>query len=74
MKSAPIVPDDKPLMDIRYKYISQKVPGVISIEESLSTEPEVPYLSCYPENYYNISISPISPLTFLEGILVPVMQ
>ena len=43
MKSAPRVPSDRPLMSIRYKYISQKVLGFIAAEGGGSTEPIVPY-------------------------------
>ena len=56
MNSAPIVPGDKPIMAIGYKCISQKVLGFIAVEGDGSTEPVVPYLSRYPENYYNLSI------------------
>ena len=56
MKSALIVPRDKPLLTIGYTYISKKVLRIISTEGAGSTEPDVPYLSRYPENYSNVSI------------------
>ena len=59
MKSAPIFPDNKPLMTIGYKCISQKILGVISAEGGIITVPGVPYLFFYPENYYNVSINPM---------------
>ena len=37
VKSDTIVPGDKPLMDIRYKYISQKILGFIDMERGLIT-------------------------------------
>ena len=46
-------------MDIRYKYRYQKVLGFSSTEGAVSTEPGVPYLSHYPENFYNVSILPV---------------
>ena len=39
-----------------------------------STEPGVPYLSCYPDNYYNVSVFPVFFLVLLSGISVPEMQ
>ena len=59
MKSAPIVPGNKPRMDIGYKYIYQKVLLFIATDGGGSTEPGVPYLYFYPGNYYNISVFPI---------------
>ena len=53
MKSTPRFPGDRPPMDIRYKYIYQKFLGFISTEGAGSTEPGLPYLSCYSEDYYN---------------------
>ena len=50
-KSIPRAPGDIPLTAIVYKYISQKVFGFTATEGAIRTEPGVPYLSCYPENY-----------------------
>ena len=68
MKSYPIVPGDKPPMAIGYKYISQKFGGFIVKEVNRSTELGVPYLSLYPDNYYNVSIHPFFFLARLAGI------
>ena len=58
MKIDTRVPGDKSPMAIRYNYISQMVIGYISIEGVVITEPGVPCLYHYPENYYNVSICP----------------
>ena len=57
MKSSLRVPGDRLIMDIGYKYISQKVLGFIATEGVGSTESGVPYLSRYPDNNYNVSIN-----------------
>ena len=57
------VPGDRPLMDTRYNYISKNVLGLIDMEGSGSTIPDVPYSSCYPDRFSNVSIRPVFPLT-----------
>ena len=62
MKSDPIFPYYRTVVAIGYKYRSQKVLCFIFIEGGGSTVPDVSYLSFYPGNYCNFSISPnISP-------------
>ena len=56
MKSATRVIGDIKYMTIGYNYISHKVLGFIAMEGGGSTEPGVPYLSSYPDNYSNVSI------------------
>ena len=46
-------------MDIGYKYIYQKVPGLIYIKGDGSTDPGDTYLSRFSNNYYNVSIRPV---------------
>ena len=58
MKSTPRVPEYRPLMAIRYKYNSREVLGVINAERGRITEPGDPYLSCFSDNYSNVSIRP----------------
>ena len=55
-KSSPIFPIDRPLMAIIYKQNSSKVLVFIATEGSGSTKSGDPYLSRYPDNYYNVSI------------------
>ena len=54
-----MVPGDRPLMAIVYKYISKKVLGFIATEGARSNELVVTYLSCSPENYSSVSIFPV---------------
>ena len=56
MKSTPIVPGGITLMAIGYGYNSMKVLGFIATEAAGSTEPGDPYLSSFPEIYYNVSV------------------
>ena len=59
MNSNQIVTGDRPPMAIRYNYDSRKFQIFISDEVYVSTEPGVTYLSCYPDNQYNLSIFPV---------------
>ena len=45
--------------DIGYKYNFRKVLGFIATGGSGSTEPGDPYLSCFPDIYYNVSVCPV---------------
>ena len=76
MKSAPTFPGDKPPMAIGYKYRYHKVLGFIATEGARSSEPGVPYLYRFPENY-SIILMFLFVLFFvlalLTGIPVPVM-
>ena len=47
MKGTQRVPGDRLIMDIGYKYISQKVLGFIDTEGVIITVPCVTYLSCF---------------------------
>ena len=58
LKSTPRFPGEITLLDIGYKYNSGKVLGFIATEGSGSTEPGDPYLSRFPEIYYNVSVCP----------------
>ena len=57
MKGTPRVTGDRTLMSNIYKYRSKKFLVFVAPDEARSTEPGVPYLSRYPESYYNVSIS-----------------
>ena len=65
MKSTPIFPVEIPLLDIGYKHNSRKVLGFIATEGDGSTEPGDPYLSFFPDIYYNFSVCPIISPHFL---------
>ena len=59
LKITPRFPDERPLLAIGYKYNSRKFLGFIATEGAGSTEPSYPYLSCFPDIYYNVSIRPV---------------
>ena len=59
MKSNPRFPYGIPLLAIGHKYNSRKVLVFIYIEGAGSTEPGDPYLSCFPDIFYNVSVCPV---------------
>ena len=59
MKITTIFPGEMTLLAIWYKYNYRKVLGFITTEGSGSTEPGDPYVSCFPEIYYNVSVCPV---------------
>ena len=59
LKITPRFPGETPLLAIGYKYNSRKVLGFIATEGAGSTEPDDPYLSCFPDIYYNTSVRPV---------------
>ena len=59
MESTPGVPGDRPLMAILYTYNYRKVLGFISTKGFGSTESGDPYLSRFPDIYYNVSVFPV---------------
>ena len=58
MKSGPIVPGGRPLMEVVYMYNNRKFQGFIANGGAGSTEPDNPYLSHFPDIYYNVSVCP----------------
>ena len=65
MKSTPKVPGSIPLMTIGDQCNPRKVPGFIATEGGGSTEPGDPYLSRFPDIYYDLSVRPIVRPHFL---------
>ena len=59
MNSTPIVPGDRPLMVIVYKYNYRKVLVFIANDGDGNTEPGDTYLSRYPDNCFNVYVRPI---------------
>ena len=59
LKSTAIVPGERPILAIGYKYNSRKVRGFIATEGGVSTEPVDPYLSFFPDIYSNVSVHPV---------------
>ena len=60
MKSTPKVPWDRPLIDIGYKYNSQKVLWLIATEGYGNTDPGYLYLYLFPDTYFHVPIWPVS--------------
>ena len=56
LRSKPMVPGGRPLIDIGYKYNAQKVLYFIVTEKSGITHAGLPYLSKYPDQFNNIAI------------------
>ena len=54
-----IVPGDRPLMTIEYKYNSRKFLGFVANEGGGITEPCNTYLSRFPKIYYYFYVLPI---------------
>ena len=59
MDSTPRFLGERPLLDIGYKYNSRKVQVFIATEGAGSTESGDPYLSRFPDIYYNVSVLPV---------------
>ena len=51
-----MVPGDRPLIDIGYKYNAWKVVSFIFTDNAGSTKSGIPYLSKYPEKFTNVEI------------------
>ena len=59
MKSTPRVAGGIPLVAIGYKYNSRKVLVFIATQGGGGNEPGDPYLSYFPDIYYNVSVLPV---------------
>ena len=55
-----MVPGDRPLVAIGYKYNVRKVLYFIVTDNSGSTKTGIPYLSNYPYQFTNVVISPVA--------------
>ena len=55
-----VVPGDRPIIAIGCKYKAKKVIYLIATEDAGITKFGIPYLYKYPENFYNVSIHPVS--------------
>ena len=55
-----MVPRYRPLIDIGYKYNTWKVLYFIVTENAGSKKSGIPYLSNYPDQFYNVAILPVS--------------
>ena len=60
LRSKPMVPGGRPLIDIGYKYNARKVLSFIVTENAGSTKTDIPYLSKYPDQFINVAIFPVA--------------
>ena len=71
LRSKPMVPGDKPLIAIGYKYNARKVVHFIVTDNARSTKTGIHYLSKHPEQFTNVAIIPVShPLVMLKKLLL----
>ena len=56
LRGKPMVPGERPLLAIGYKYNSQKVLSFVATVGAGNTSLGIPYLSKYPNQFYNVSI------------------
>ena len=59
LRSKPMVPGDRTLIDIGYKYNVRKVISFIVTDNTGSTKTGIPYLYKYPDQFTNGAISPV---------------
>ena len=64
--SKPMVPRERRILSIGYKYNSWKVLLFVSTAGSWSTTLGIPYLSRYPDQFSNVSICPVACLLLVS--------
>ena len=60
LRSKPVMPGGGPLIDIGYKYNTQKVLSFITTADTDSKKSGIPFLFKYPEPYHNVVIHPVA--------------
>ena len=60
LSSKPMIPGDRPLIAIGYKYNARKVPYFIVTDNTGCTKTDIPYLSKYPDQFTNVAIRPVA--------------
>ena len=60
LRNKPMVPGDRPLIAIGYKYNARKVLYFIVTDNAWSTNTVITYLSKYPDQYNNVAICPVA--------------
>ena len=71
LKRKPMVPGDRPIIAIGYKYNVRKVLSFIVTDNAGSTKTGIPYLSKYPDQFTNVSIRPVSrPLVMSKNLIL----
>ena len=71
LRSNPMVPGDRPLISIGYKYNARKFLSFIVTDNSGSTKTGIPYLSKYPDQFTNVAFRPVArPLVVSKTFLL----
>ena len=66
-----MVPGDRPLIAISYRYKSRKVLSFIVTDNAGSKNTGIPYLSKYPDQFTNVAIRPVArPLVMSKKSVV----
>ena len=66
-----MVPGDRPLISIGYKYNARKVLSFIIKDNAGSTNPGILHLSNYPDQFNSVAIRPVSkPLAISKNNLL----
>ena len=60
LSSKPVVPGERPILAIGYKYNCQKVLSFVDTVGAESTMLDINYLSNYPDQFSNVSIFPVA--------------
>ena len=60
LRSKPMVPGVRPLIDIGYRYNARKVLSFIVADNAGSTKTGIPYLSKHPVQFTNDAIRPVA--------------
>ena len=60
LRSKPMIPGGRPLIDIGYKYNARKVLSFIVTDNSGITKTGITYLSKYPDQFTNVDICPVA--------------
>ena len=66
----PMVPGDRPLIAIGYKYNARKVLSFIVIDNLGSTKTGITYLYNYPDQFTNVDIRPVASPLVMSKIMV----
>ena len=60
LRIKPMVPGDRPLITISYKYNARKALSSIVTDNTGSTKTGIPYLYKYPDQFNNVAICPVA--------------
>ena len=74
LRSKPLVPRDRPLIAIGYKYNARKFLYFIVIDNAVSTKIGIPYLSKYPNQFTNVAIHPVARLLVMSIVILLLMS